>query len=199
MKTKAIALVSMLLAAFALSFNVADFVEAMKLDVANSTIKWRGTKVTGEHYGKIQLKDGELEMKKDKLVGGSFTVDMSTMTCDDLDAGEWNDKLIGHLKSDDFFGVEKYPTATFVITKAKAKGNDMYDITGDMTIKGKTETVMFPATVKMDGDAVTATAKITLDRTKYDIRYGSASFFDNLGDKAIGNDFFLEVELTAKK
>src|SRR5690606_35721546 len=111
---------------------------------------------------------------------------------------EYRDKLVNHLKSDDFFGVEKYPTAKFEITKVVSQGNDQYLVTGNLTIKATTKEIEFPATIKAEGEALTASAQITVDRSEYDIRYGSSSFFDNLGDKVIYDDFNLDVTLVAQ-
>ena len=131
------------------------------------------------------------------LVGGNFTIDMNTLTNTDLE-GENKGKLEGHLKSDDFFGVATYPTAKLDITNVEAQGGNKYEITGDLTIKEKTHEVTFPATVTTQGNQVTADASITIDRSKYDVRYGSGSFFDNLGDKTIYDEFHLQVSLVAE-
>ena len=160
-----------------------------------STIVWTGSKVVGkEHTGTLALASGSLDISKGVLKGGSFTVDMTTLTDTDLE-GEWKGKLEGHLKSDDFFGVEAYPTADFKIKKVKSTGNGNYDVTGDITIKGKTESISFSTSLKEVNDEYEATASITIDRSKFDVRYGSGSFFDDLGDKAISDEFTLEVKL----
>jgi polyisoprenoid-binding protein YceI len=160
-----------------------------EIKVSESTIEWKGTKVLGSHTGTIDLKEGYLEMDGDMLTGGTFVVDMTSMECTDL-KGENKGKLEGHLKSDDFFGVNKYATSTLVITKAK-KTDSGYAVTGDLTIKGQTHPVNFDLTV----DGNNAMAKVVIDRTKYGIRYGSGSFFDNLGDNTISDDFELNVKL----
>ena len=177
---------------FAMSLVVAFGVHAQEksIDLAASNIHWLGEKVTGQHEGNISLKSGALTMTDGAVTGGSFVVDMNSMTCTDLE-GDYANNLIGHLKSDDFFGVENHPEATLTFTNVEAKGNGVYAVTGDFTIKGKTNPASFDLTVA-DG---TATAKVVIDRTKYDIRYGSNSFFDNLGDKAIYNEFKLDVTL----
>ncbi len=174
----------------------------LKVDTQQSTLTWNGKKVTGEHTGTVKLSGGTLQVKDGKLVGGEFTADMTSLTDTDLTDAGYNAKLVGHLKSDDFFGVEKYPTSTFKITKvepiANAKaGEANYTITGDMTIKGKTNPVTFPAVVTINGNSATAKAKATIDRAKYDIRYGSKSFFDNLGDKVINDEFTVDINLVA--
>src|SRR5574343_609083 len=137
-----------------------------KVDVSKSTINWVGKKVTGAHEGTINLKEGKLIFNGKKLVGGNFTVDMKSVSTTDLSGG-MKEKLDGHLKSDDFFGTEKFPTATLVFKSIGEKGN------GDDTV----------------------TAALKIDRTKYDIKYGSGSFFDGLGDKAIYDEFDLTVKL----
>ncbi|WP_027125419.1 YceI family protein [Gelidibacter mesophilus] len=161
-----------------------------KVDVQNSKVTWKGHKVTGEHEGHITLQKGTLKFNDSKqLTGGSFTMDMSTLTVTDLD-GEMKGKLEGHLKSDDFFSTDKHTAATFVITNVSGK-DGKYKVTGDLTIKGITHPNSFDMLVVGN----TATADLKVDRTKYDIKFRSASFFDNLKDKAIYDEFDLNVNL----
>lgn len=168
------------------------------VNVEESTVEWIGRKVTGQHNGVIALKGGRLEMEDGKLVGGIFTIDMTTIENRDL-SGEMKGKLEGHLKSSEFFGVEKYPTATFVITKAVPQGSGKYKIIGNLTIKENTEEIQFTADVKEQDGKIMASADVTIDRSKFDVRYGSGSFFDNLGDKTIYDNFDLSVSLVASK
>ncbi|MBC6425689.1 MAG: YceI family protein [Ekhidna sp.] len=169
----------------------------VKVNASASTVKWVGKKVTGQHNGNIALKGGRLEMEGDQLVGGIFTIDMTTINCEDL-SGDTKEKLEGHLKSDDFFGVKIYPTSTFVITRAVPQGTGSYKIVGNITIKDTTEEIQFPATLKKEDGKVIATADITIDRSKFNVRYGSGSFFDNLGDKTIYDNFELSVMLVSE-
>ncbi|MEZ0484980.1 YceI family protein [Fibrella aquatica] len=178
---------------------VAPKATTYKVDAAKSTLTWNGKKVTGEHTGNIKVKDGAFVVDGNKVTGGKFTFDMNSITCTDLTDAEYNGKFIGHMKSEDFFNTAKYPTSTFQITKVTPKGGDQYTIAGNMVIKGITNAVSFPATVKMTGNQIVATGKATLDRTKYDIRYGSKSFFENIGDKAIYDDFTVDMKLAANK
>ncbi len=164
--------------------------QTKKVDVKKSTINWVGKKVTGAHEGTINLKEGSLVFKNKKLVGGNFTVNMTTIIATDL-TGEYKTKLEGHLKADDFFGTDKFPTANLVIKKIADKGNGVYGVNADLTIKGITKPVGFEITVV----GKTATADLKIDRTKYDIKYGSGSFFDGLGDKTIYDEFELKVKL----
>ena len=164
--------------------------QTKKVDAAKSTINWVGKKVTGSHEGTINIKDGALVFKGNKLAGGSFTVDMTSINTTDLE-GKSKSSLDGHLKSDDFFGTENHPTANLVIKKIADKGNGVYGVNADLTIKGKTNTIGFEITVAGN----TATADLKVDRTKYDIKYGSGSFFEGLGDKAIYDEFELKVKL----
>ena len=147
-------------------------------------------KITGEHSGTVNFKDGAVVFKGKKLVGGSFTVDMTSLTSTDL-TGEYQGTLNGHLKSEDFFGTEKFPTSTLVFKTIASKGNDVYTVTADLTIKGITKPVTFDITVKGN----TATTAFNVDRTKYDIKYNSKSFFESIGDKAIYDEFELTVNL----
>lgn len=172
--------------------------KTLSIDTKASKVVWVGKKVTGEHTGTVPISSGTLILDKDKLKGGSFTLDTKSLTVTDLTDNDSNGKLTGHLKSPDFFAVEKFPQSKLDITSVTAKGAGVYDVTGKLTIKGITNDITFPATVKADGKAVSATAKITVDRTKYDIKFRSTNFFENLGDKAISNDFVLDVNLIAK-
>ena len=169
---------------------------SFKVDTAKSTFKWGGKKVTGAHWGYVKFTDGTLAIEKGVLQGGSFNVDMNTIDCQDT-PGEWGQKLVGHLKGEDFFGTEKFPKSTLVIKSATAKGSNLYDVKADLTIKGVTNEVSFPATVTLVGNTATTVASFSIDRTKYGIKYGSGSFFDNLGDKAIDNNFTVDVNLVA--
>ncbi|MEJ4086937.1 YceI family protein [Galbibacter orientalis] len=177
---------------FAVVLGTSSFTEpdTKKVDTEKSEITWKGYKVTGSHEGTIALESGELKFDGDKLIGGEFAVDMTTIGATDL-SGEYKTKLDGHLKSNDFFGVENHPTATLVITKVNPTGKNSYEVTGDLAIKGKTN----PITFEMSVYGSKATANLKIDRTKYDVRYGSGSFFDNLGDKTIYDEFDLVVDL----
>jgi polyisoprenoid-binding protein YceI len=196
---KSISFFSVIMLAFVvLAFNApkANF----KVDVDASTVTWKGKKLTGEHAGGIKVKKGSLDIdKKNKLTGGEFEIDMNSITCTDLADATYNGKLVGHLKSDDFFGVAKFPTAKLKITKVTAKSGNDYEVTANLTIKDKTNEITFPATVTADGKKAEATAKLVVNRSKFDVRYGSKSFFEDIGDKMIYDDFDLEIKLSAKK
>jgi polyisoprenoid-binding protein YceI len=165
------------------------------VDVAKSSITWIGKKVTGSHNGTISLKSGSLNVNGKNVTGGTFVMDMTSIK--DADGSE---KLEGHLKADDFFGSSKFPTSTFVITKVAGSGANI-NVSGNLTIKGITKPITFPATVTVntDGTVSALAGKIVVDRTKYDIKYGSKSIFDSLGDKAIDDNFEIGVKLVAKK
>jgi len=164
-----------------------------KVDTELSSIDWIGRKVTGQHTGKIKITDGEVVMNGNAIQGGSFVMDMNSITSD-------SERLTGHLKTDDFFSVEKNPTSKFVIKKVVSAGQDRINVTGDLTIKGNTESITFPASVKKQGNTLVAVAKnVLVNRAKFDIRYGSKSFFNDIGNKAIDDDFELSINLIAKK
>lgn len=192
-------MLNVFLLALGLTINPVETNATYKANVSESSVVWTATKVvSGGHTGTVKIAKGNLEIDGSELKGGSFEIDMTTIANTDLE-GEWKAKLEGHLKSDDFFAVETYKTASLKITKVDSKGKGKFDITADITIKGKTESISFPAELAVKGGKATASAKITVDRTKFDVRYGSPSFFDDLGDKAISNDFTLDVKLVATK
>lgn len=177
--------------AFALTVStLAVNAQTKKIDVSGSTIEWLGKKVTGQHNGTVNFKDGALVFKGKTLKGGTFTVDMNSLTATDLQ-GEYQGKLNGHLKADDFFGTAKFPTATLTFKKIGSKAKDVYSVTADLTIKGITKPVTFDITVNGN----TATTTFNVDRTKYGIEYNSKSIFASIGDKAINDEFELKVNL----
>lgn len=174
-----------------MSFSFTTLKKAKKeINVENSKVTWKGYKVTGSHQGTITIKNGNLIFDNNKLIGGHFTMDMPTINVTDLE-GKYKKDLEGHLKSNDFFGVEKFPTASLVFTKVKSAGKNAYKVTGNITIKGKTEVITF--NISIYGNKATVSLKI--DRTKFGVRYGSSSFFDGLKDKAIYDDFDLIANL----
>lgn len=175
-----------------LTFSFTSLLDGKKfIKTEKSKITWKGYKVTGSHEGTIKIKQGSLTFKNNKLVGGSFLIDMTSITNTDLTNAGYKSKLEGHLKSDDFFGVVKHPQATLIFTKVKSNGKNSYKIKGDLTIKGNTHAITF--TMSVYGNKANASLKI--DRTKYNVRYGSNSFFDGLKDKAIYDEFDLVVDL----
>ena len=178
----------------AVSLSTAAFAGTQKVDASKSTVKWLGKKVTGEHFGSIAVKEGSLEVANGKVSGGKVVIDMQSLAVEDIKDAGMNGKLVGHLKSDDFFGVATFPTAELVVTKVENNGSN-HTFSGNLTIKGITNPATFTATSSKDGKSTVYKGTLTIDRTKYNVRYGSKSFFDNLGDKAIYDDFSLDFSL----
>ncbi len=171
-------------------------------NLTESKIEWIGTKPVGRHHGTFVLKDGNLIVSGDDLKGGSFVIDVASVTPDDQDA-QGNAKLQGHLKSEDFFHVEQYPEGTFEITNVTEGVADKenlvmkdatHTITGNLTLKGITKSITFPAKVYMEGDKITADANFNIDRTQWNIVYGND---ESLGDKFIRPEVNLQVHLVA--
>ena len=186
------------------SAKMATNAPAYALQPQLSTLGWEGKAVTHGHNGTMDFASGELLVKGDAIVGGTVTVDMKTMKALDIKDAESQGKFVGHMSSDDFFGVEKFPTSIFKIVsvtpiKGAAKEADNATITGDMTIKGVTQRLSFPAKVCVKDGVAAATGKMTIDRTKFGLKYGSKSFFDSIGDKAIYDNFDLIFNVIAKK
>jgi polyisoprenoid-binding protein YceI len=167
--------------------------EVYTVDVVNSSIGWSAKKVGGGHTGTVKITEGSLVYNGKSLQKGVFLMDMSSITSD-------NARVTTHLKSPDFFSAEKNPSSKFEITKVTAAGKERVNITGNLTIKGITHPLTFPATVKQGKGVVVAVASgIRVDRTKYDIKFRSKTFFGDIGDKAIDDEFELNINLTAKK
>jgi len=166
--------------------------QRLTANTAQSNIRWFGEELTGKtHFGNLSFKDAQINLQDDVITGGRFVVDMTSLSVEDLKGGG-KAKLEGHLRSDDFFSVEKNPMATLKITqKAKVDGSTQ-TIYGELTIKGIKHPI--DCTITM-GDNKTAVAEMTFDRSKYNVRFRSGSFFENLGDKLILDDIRLEVSL----
>lgn len=188
---------------FAIIFSTFAFTSKIigyKVNTEESTIAWYGEKITGDsHNGHIKIKSGSLSLEDGKLKGGSFVIDMKTVTNVDVSNGVFRKKLEKHLMSEDFFHADEHPEATFKISSFTPKANNTYDLKGDLTIKGNTKEISFPAIVTEKDGIVNASAKFTFDRSQFDVRYGSDSFFDNLGNKTISNDITLTINLVATK
>lgn len=169
------------------------------IDPAKSTLRWDGYKVTGQHHGSVDIESGELIFENGQLKAGRFEINMPSIEVHDL-TGDSQVKLENHLKSDDFFGVKNHPKATFEIDRAIPYGTKgLYKIQGNLTIKNITKPVKFEAQIEQNGNQTIATAKMQIDRSEYNVRYGSGSFFDNLGDKTIYDEFDIEVKLVGNK
>ncbi|TNF01043.1 MAG: YceI family protein [Deltaproteobacteria bacterium] len=192
--------INILVLMFSLIASTSLFAAAtsFKVETKKSHLKWTGKKVTGKHFGKVSVKSGELKFEGNDLKGGEFLIDMTSITVDDLTNQEWNTKLVNHLKNDDFFSVDKHKEAKVTI-KSVTLGKGVYNVTADLTIKGITKPVYFDADIQMKKDVVTAKANITINRTLWNVKYGSGKFFKDLGDKMIYDDVEIEVNLTAKK
>ena len=170
----------------------------LEVDTNASIVVWKGYKVTGEHTGTVKIKKGNITLTDGKLTGGSVEIDMTSIKDTDME-GEYAGKLEGHLKSEDFFGTAHFPTSKFEITRVIAqdtKGN--YKVIGNMTIKETTKEVKFFANLFQNGSKMTFKGKVTIDRSEYNVKYGSGSFFDGLGDKTIYDEFDLDVTLVTK-
>lgn len=173
------------------------YAQKAEVNQKQSVLEWTGKKITGEHYGTISLSKGELSFSEKILTGGFFEIDVNSITCTDISDKKSNARLIDHLKSDDFFSVRTHPSARLEITKVQHKEGINYILTGNLTIKRLTHSLIFPATVAMENEKIVAEADITFDRSKYNVKFSSASFFENLGDEMIYDDIELKVRLIA--
>ena len=167
------------------------------LDVSASSIGWVGGKTLIKNYkdsGTLSFASGSVVVTNGTISGGTFTIDMNSFNVTSTGKGDGNDMLEGHLKSEDFFAVEAYPTAT-------VKVNNIVNgvVSADVTIKGVTKTISFPATITQNGAELSGTASMTIDRTLWNIQYGSTKFFGDLGDKVIDDKVMLTLNLKATK
>lgn len=189
---KKIGILILAIAFVGMSFTFVE--ENYTVDPASSAVSWKGYKPTGDHSGSIMLQSGSIEMNGDKIKSGTFVVDMSSIK--DVDG---SGRLEGHLKSADFFEVEVFGTSKFEITKTDVKEGKTH-ITGNLTIKDITKEITFEASVAVNGDTVTLTSEtFHINRAEYNIKYKSQSFFNDLKEKFINDEFDLQVKIVAKK
>lgn len=170
--------------------------KTLKVNPDVSSVEWIGEKVTGKHNGSIKIKEGSISLHDGKLSTGKIIIDMESITCSDLE-GEWSDKLVGHLNSADFFDVKNHKTSTLEITGFTHKEEKNYTVKGNLTIKGITKPITFPASIEIKDNKLASFAELKIDRTLYDIKYGSGKFFDNLGDKMIDDEFTIKFKIAA--
>tara|TARA_Y100001934_G_C12329071_1_gene764104 strand:- start:1047 stop:1643 length:597 start_codon:yes stop_codon:yes gene_type:complete len=169
--------------------------KTFSIDTQKSQIKWTGKKITEKHYGKIKVKTGDVIIDESGLTGGKIVIDMTSITCDDIKRPKSNKKFIKHLKNDDFFKTDKFPESSLNIKTATKSSEGKYNISADMTILDQTHPIQFTLSVTPNGNGYQAKGMVVIDRTKWGIRYGSGTFFDNLGNRAILDDFDIEFEL----
>jgi len=179
---------------FVTASKAADFV----IDKSASKVKWEAKKVTGQHNGSISIASGTLVVTDNKISGGTVVMDMKSFVDEDITDAGMKAKLMGHLSSDDFFAIEKFPESKMEIKKVTPVSGNEYHFLVDLTIKGITNPVEFNAKVTSSADKLTAEGVITVNRTLYGIKYGSGSFFQGLGDKVIYDDFTLTFNVIAQ-
>ncbi|HMP91468.1 MAG TPA: YceI family protein [Phnomibacter sp.] len=153
--------------------------DSLKIDLNNSVVNWVGTKQTGKHEGTFKIADGVFTLERGNLKGGTFTIDVTSLNVTDL-TGDEKGQLEGHLKSGDFFETEKFPTAKFEITSiapydaatatSKLEGAT-HVISGNLTLKGVTKNISFPAKVSMQDGTLSAQADFNIDRTEWEMNY----------------------------
>src|SRR6185369_12980875 len=170
--------------------------DVYKVDTGKSTLEWYAEKMSGKHHGTIKISNGELKDDHGKLTG-TLEIDMNTIENKDLESPVYKAKLENHLKSEDFFSVVKYPKSTFVLTSitpiADARpGGLTHHVKGMLTIKNKTNEIAFDATIVMQENSMSCVGSAIVDRSKFDVKYGSKTFFADIGDKMIYDDFTLK-------
>ena len=173
-------------------------VDNVRVNTENSTVKWKGSKISSSHEGTVNILKGNLNIDHGTLVAGQFSIDMQSLATTDM-SEEYNKKLDGHLKNEDFFNVSEFPTASITITNAVRGSGNSYKVVADLTIKGITHPITFAADVNVNGKNFLATAKIKIDRTKWDIKYNSGNYFKDLGDKLILDEIEFDIFLLSVK
>tara|TARA_B100001250_G_scaffold411584_1_gene440596 strand:- start:2933 stop:3505 length:573 start_codon:yes stop_codon:yes gene_type:complete len=178
------------------SFLFSGDEKTYSVDLESSRLKWTATQVTKSHWGYISMKEGNIIIDGKNIISGEFQVDMTSIVVRDMDESPWRTKLENHLKSSDFFNVEKFPISQLTITKVSFN-QVAFNVMGDITIRGITHPVEFPAIIQFSDSGPRATGQIKIDRTLFDVNFRSGKFFTDLGDKMIYDDFTIDFELKA--
>jgi polyisoprenoid-binding protein YceI len=179
--------------------KVENVINSYKANVAESTVSWIGSKPTGSHNGTVSLTSGLLDIENGALKSGVFVIDMTSISCTDLEAGKGKEKLEGHLKSADFFDVEKFPTAKFEVASSEMKDGKL-QVTGNLTLRGTTKSITIPATIsEADGVASFKSDVFAIDRTDFGVTYSSKKFDAALKDKFINDLMEISFDVKAQK
>ncbi len=189
-------LTSIVIAAL-IGFSVQSSAQNFTVSKEASNVAWEGKRVASGHNGTIDFKSGTMRVNNGQVTTGVFEIDMTTIKCTDITDANSNQRLVNHLNSDDFFSVSAHPASRMTITGVKQVSGNNYEYTGNLTIKGITHPITFNATTEISGSKLTANGKMVVDRSKYDVKFGSGSFFENLGDRLILDEFTLDFTLVA--
>jgi polyisoprenoid-binding protein YceI len=170
--------------------------ETIRINPSASQVTWMGSKVVGgSHTGSLAFKSGEIEYQNGKPTSAKLVVDISSLKNEDLKDADLNKKLVGHLLSEDFFNVAKFPTAQLLINKIEPMGGGTYDLTGELKILDATRPIKLKAIEKATSTGRSIRSEFKFDRTEFGLRYGSGKFFKNLGDKVISDEVSVSVSL----
>ncbi|WP_395752336.1 YceI family protein [Prosthecobacter sp.] len=176
-----------------------------QIDTATSLVRWTGRNLFNHHHGTLRLSGGQIEIQNGILQSARFTLDMNSIACEDLADNVFNAMLIRHLRDDDFFAVDRFPTAEFICTGATplsacTPGTPNYTLHGTMTLRGVTKPLSFPAVIAAaDSDHLTGQAQFELDRTQFGSHYGSGKLFAFLGKHVVNDHIHLHIKLHAKR
>ncbi len=169
--------------------------KSFKIDTTKSKVQWTGSKITEKHTGHIQIKSGNVIIEKGKLNGAHIIIDMLSITCDDIENKTYNNRLVRHLKGEDFFKTTIHPEASLKIKRSIKKTTGEYRIMAELTILGATRPIEFALQMQTKNKRHTSTGTITINRLEWGIRYGSGKFFAGLGDRIIHDEFSLAFEV----
>lgn len=176
-----------------------------RVDTEKSVVEWTGRNINNRHHGRIAISGGEIVTLNGSPVSGRFVLDMNTITNLDLQDEGWRGMLHRHLKSEDFFDVGRYPSATFELRGAAAiagatPGTPNVEIAGLLTIKETTRPVCFPAIIAAQEDGtLKAQAALDLDRTLWNVCYGSGKLYERLGMHLVNDLISIELFIVARE
>jgi polyisoprenoid-binding protein YceI len=182
----------------AINFKQKNKMAQFQIQQTSSTVNWTGKKVLGLHTGSINIANGFIEMTDNTIVGGEIQIDMTSIVITDIEDKKTHDDFLAHLLNDDFFSVDKFKTAKLTLTGSSKIETNKFKIDGNLTIKDISHPISFISSIEIFTDTLHSLGEVVIDRTLYNIRYGSGKFIDNLGDKLIYDDFVLQFKLVGQ-
>lgn len=173
-----------------------------KIDPERSIVRWIGRNLLNQHNGTIPLKNATIALDKDRLISGSASLDMNRITCDDIEDAPISQMLIDHLRTDDFFLVDTYPTADFDLIsvtpiESAPSGSPNYNVSGTFTLRGKTQPPHFPATLGVNNEVIAFQAQFDFDRVLWGSKYGSGKIYEALGKHVVNDRISISFQLIA--
>jgi rhodanese-related sulfurtransferase len=172
------------------------------VDPNRSAVRWIGRNLLNQHNGTVGIASASLAIDQERLVGGNAVMDMESIHCEDIEDPSLASMLISHLRTDDFFLVDSFPTAEFNLESAEpipdaTPGSPNANLVGSFTLRGQTQPLQFPATLGLNEEAIALQAHFDIDRVLWGSKYGSGRIYESLGKHIVNDRISISFQLIA--